>query len=81
MIRVNAKLKTACGCERTVELPYPPERILRVPIFPRLLIEPISNSNKDFSKVSIRVREFELVDVNLFSADYAMAVYEEKLDD
>jgi hypothetical protein len=83
MIETICTVRTACGCEKIVRLPWPPPPVLRSIIKPRI---PISfNEPVDLHTIAVQAREFILVDKALWGNGeagpaFGTALYEEKLE-
>lgn len=72
---MNAILQTLCGCEKFLQVPYPPPQFWRVPYSgPRAYV--VTDEFEDLPRstnIEVRIREFALWDV---TPEYA--VYRER---
>lgn len=55
-----ATLKTRCGCIKRIEITFPPNPRIVLPLAPEYKFS--LYAKQDFSKPTMRVREFELTD-------------------
>lgn len=69
---MTATLYTRCGCSRTMQIPYPANPRILVPLRPeRSLFHMMEvNDDDDISKPSLGVRTFELYAQNGNTAEY-----------
>lgn len=56
---MKAILNTRCGCSRTIEIPYPPQRYIRVPLKGKTPIRYFNGPIRP--PLSLQTREFNLV--------------------
>jgi hypothetical protein len=82
MIETICTVRTACGCEKIVRLPWPPPSVLRSIIKPRIPIP--FNEPVDLHTEWVQSREFILVHNALWGKgesgpEFGTALYEEKL--
>ena len=54
-----ATLKTRCGCQKQIEIPFPPNPRIILPLVPEFRL---GLTESDLTRPIMRVREFELTD-------------------
>lgn len=71
---MRAILKTRCGCTREMEIPYPPNRVIIVPMYKH----PVVAAAPPDTPITIETRTFEMCHCNARGPVMAEAVYVER---
>lgn len=72
VLTCKATLRARCGCWKHMDIPFPPNRELLVPLKPR----PVSLNQDDLAQPRMEIRRFELTDYK--GGKDAWADYEER---
>lgn len=71
---MKAVLRTRCGCTREMQIPYPPNREIYLPLSGKMSwfhVEMDAQRQDVFSRANLGVRVFELYNVPRNGDDYA----------